>query len=151
MPVSQVPPAIKSVLVLEDNFLIALDMEEMLVALGVTSVDVATTKSKAMELIADHTYDFAILDINLGDDTSFAVADALMARGISFGFTSGYGELLALPAIFAMSRGSTNPSARERSAASSPRPPLRETCDRGCGSRLAARDEPGLAKSLSSD
>ncbi|RVK32319.1 response regulator [Sinorhizobium meliloti] len=96
MPVSQVPPAIKSVLVLEDNFLIALDMEEMLVALGVTSVDVATTKSKAMELIADHTYDFAILDINLGDDTSFAVADAL-ARGISFGFTSGYGELLALP------------------------------------------------------
>jgi CheY-like chemotaxis protein len=97
MPVSQVPPAIKSVLVLEDNFLIALDMEEMLVALGVTSVHVATTKAKAMELIADHTFDFAILDINLGDDTSFAVADALMARGISFGFTSGYGELLALP------------------------------------------------------
>ncbi|PST22423.1 response regulator [Mesorhizobium plurifarium] len=97
MQVSQVPPAIQSVLVLEDNFLIALDMEEMLVSLGVTSVRVATSKAKAMELVAEHRFDFAILDINLGDDTSFAVADALIARGISFGFTSGYGDLLALP------------------------------------------------------
>lgn len=97
MPVSDVPPTIESVLVLEDNFLIALDMEEMLVSLGVASVHVATTKAKAMELIVEQRLDFAILDINLGDDTSFAVADALMTRGISFGFTSGYGELLALP------------------------------------------------------
>ncbi|ABR61231.1 response regulator [Sinorhizobium medicae] len=97
MPVSDVPPAIESVLVLEDNFLIALDMEEMLVSLGVTSVHVATTKAKAMELIVEQRLDFAILDINLGDDTSFAVADALMTRGVRFGFTSGYGELLALP------------------------------------------------------
>jgi CheY-like chemotaxis protein len=97
MPISQIPPAIKSVLVLEDNFLIALDMEQMLNALGVTSVHVATTKEKAMELIAEHAIDFAILDINLGDDTSFTVADALIARGIGIGFTTGYGELSALP------------------------------------------------------
>ncbi|WP_026618126.1 response regulator [Ensifer aridi] len=97
MPFNQIPPAIRSVLVLEDNFLIALDMEQMLNALGVTSVHVATTKEKAMEFIAGHAIDFAILDINLGDDTSFTVADALIARGIGIGFTSGYGELLALP------------------------------------------------------
>ena len=97
MPISQIPPAIRSILVLEDNFLIAMDLEEMLTSLGVTSVHIATTAEKAMELVAEHPIDFAILDINLGHDTSFTVADALIARGIRIGFTSGYGELLALP------------------------------------------------------
>ncbi len=97
MPSSQISPAIKSVLVLEDNFLIAMDMGEILSALGVKSVHTATTAEKAMEIVAARSIDFAILDINLGDETSFTVAESLIARGINFGFTSGYGDLLALP------------------------------------------------------
>ncbi|AFL53485.1 CheY-like chemotaxis protein [Sinorhizobium fredii] len=94
---NQISPTIRSVLVVEDNFLIAMDMEEILGALGVTSVHIATTTEKAMEIVGAHPIDFAILDINLGDETSFAVAESLIARGINFGFTSGYGDLLALP------------------------------------------------------
>ena len=94
---SQISPAIESVLVLEDNFLIAMDMGEILNALGVKSVHIATSVEKAMEIVAAHPVDFAVLDINLGDETSFAVAELLIGRGINFGFTSGYGDLLALP------------------------------------------------------
>lgn len=93
----QISPAIESVLVLEDNFLIAMDMGEILSALGVKGVHIAATVEKAMEIVAAHPIDFAILDINLGDETSFTVAESLIARGIHFGFTSGYGDLLALP------------------------------------------------------
>ncbi len=88
---------IQSVLVLEDNFLIAMDIEEMLAALGVTQVHTATTADRAMEIATEHPIDFAILDIRLGDETSFAVAEALIARGIKIGFTSGCGEILPLP------------------------------------------------------
>ncbi|TCN32581.1 response regulator [Sinorhizobium americanum] len=94
---SQISPAIESVLVLEDNFLIAMDMGEILGALGVKKVHIATTVEKAMEIVAAHPVDFAVLDINLGDETSFTVAESLMARGINFGFTSGYSDLLTLP------------------------------------------------------
>ncbi|WOS61888.1 response regulator [Sinorhizobium fredii] len=93
----QSSPAIESVLVVEDNFLIAMDMGEILSALGVKGVHIAATVEKAMEIVAAHPIDFAILDINLGDETSFTVAESLIARGIHFGFTSGYGDLLALP------------------------------------------------------
>ena len=93
----QISPAIESVLVVEDNFLIAMDMGEILSALGVKGVHIAATVEKAMEIVAAHPIDFAILDINLGDETSFTVAESLIARGIHFGFTSDYGDLLALP------------------------------------------------------
>ncbi|MGX1256340.1 CheY-like chemotaxis protein [Sinorhizobium fredii] len=67
----QISPAIESVLVVEDNFLIAMDMGEILSALGVKGVHIAATVEKAMEIVAAHPIDFAILDINLGDETSF--------------------------------------------------------------------------------
>ncbi|OHV81370.1 response regulator [Ensifer sp. LCM 4579] len=88
---------IQSVLVLEDNFLIAMDMEEMLAALGVTHVYTATTAERAMEIATEYPIDFAIVDIRLGDETSFTVAEALVARGIKIGFASGCGEILPLP------------------------------------------------------
>jgi hypothetical protein len=35
--------------------------------------------------------DVAILDVNLGDERVFPVADALMEKGVPFVFTTGYG------------------------------------------------------------
>lgn len=84
------------VLLLEDNMLIALEAEDMLRALGADEVLVASTLRDAEQLIDAHAIDFAMLDINIGGDTSFDLATKLAGRGTPFIFASGYGEELAL-------------------------------------------------------
>jgi CheY-like chemotaxis protein len=78
------------VLVLEDNALIAMDAEGQLVDLGAEHVDVAQTVARALDLIANQSYEFALLDVNLGNETSRPVADALRAANIPFAFVTGY-------------------------------------------------------------
>lgn len=97
MQSNEIPPTIKTVLVLDDNFIIAMDAEEILTSLGVAEVHVATNAEQALELANAHSIDFALIDVNLDSDTSFVVADALIARGIMVGFTSGYGESFPSP------------------------------------------------------
>lgn len=93
------PPA--DVLIVEDNFLIALDTQEMLTELGVASVRTAGTVEEALEMIAAQVPDFCLLDINLGQEKSFGVAERLFALGVRFAFATGYGERDAFPAHFA--------------------------------------------------
>jgi CheY-like chemotaxis protein len=98
MPTIEIPPSIRTVLVLEDNFIIAMDAEEILKSMGISDVQIAANADQAMKLIAAQSFDFIILDVNLEDETSFAVADAILARGLCFGFTSGYGDAEIFPA-----------------------------------------------------
>lgn len=93
------PPA--NVLIVEDNFLIALDTQEMLTELGVASVRTAGTVEEALEMIAAQVPDFCLLDINLGEHKSFDVAERLAALGVRFAFATGYGERDAFPVHFA--------------------------------------------------
>ena len=93
------PPS--RVLVVEDNPLIALDAEESFRALGVASVDVAASSGQALALLDRTAPDFALLDFNLGGETSEPVARALERRGIPFAFASGYSEVEAMTARFA--------------------------------------------------
>ncbi|MEI2300611.1 response regulator [Ensifer sp. MJa1] len=93
----EIPPHVRAVLVLEDNFIIAMDAEEILSTLGVSEVTIATSADQAMEILARQAFDFAILDVSLDDHTSFDVADAMIARGMPFGFTSGYGDAELFP------------------------------------------------------
>ena len=51
----------------------------------------------AINAIDSETFDFAILDINLGDHTSFAIADRLNNLDIPFLFATGYGDQAKLP------------------------------------------------------
>lgn len=83
---------ISRVLVLEDNFLIALDAEDMLKKLGIQHVEIAGNIAQASALVAENAFDFALLDVDLGHETSFGFAEGLAARGIAFGFVSGYDE-----------------------------------------------------------
>jgi CheY-like chemotaxis protein len=78
------------VLVLEDFSLIAELIEDMLLQAG--AIVVGTTKSVALALhvLATQAVDLACLDINLGDETSFPVADELASRGIPFVFLTAY-------------------------------------------------------------
>ena len=87
----------QDVLVVEDNMIIALDAEGALRRAGVPSVRVAGTVAQAMKEIADKTPNFALLDINLGRETSFSVAEHLHSLGVRFAFTTGYGEDIAFP------------------------------------------------------
>ncbi|RDE06102.1 GAF domain-containing protein [Sphingomonas aracearum] len=85
------------VLLVEDSLIIALDAEDVLERLGADRVTTAATVDAALEALDVFEPTLAMLDINLGDRTSYPVADALDARGIPFLFASGYGEQAQLP------------------------------------------------------
>lgn len=81
----------RRVLIVEDEPLIAMNLEDMLTDLGYHVVAIATKISEALSLAENMEFDVGILDINLAGFKSFPVADILLKRGISFVFTSGYG------------------------------------------------------------
>jgi CheY-like chemotaxis protein len=79
------------VLYVEDEVLIALDGEVMLRELGFERITVAFSFPDAEAAIRQQTFDFALLDINLGDGrTSLPLADRLLAAGTRVVFASGY-------------------------------------------------------------
>jgi len=92
-------------LVVEDESIVAMLVEDMLLDLG-AKVEVAMRLCEALKQAREGAFDFAILDVNLGDgDRSDAVADVLAARRIPFVFATGYGErglaarYLAIPTL----------------------------------------------------
>jgi light-regulated signal transduction histidine kinase (bacteriophytochrome)/CheY-like chemotaxis protein len=95
--VEETAPLPQDVMLVEDNMIIALDAEAAIRRAGVASVRVASSVAQAMKAIDDKAPDFALLDINLGRETSFAVAERLAAIGVRFAFTTGYGEDIAFP------------------------------------------------------
>jgi CheY-like chemotaxis protein len=100
-PVPPRRPMPSNVLLVEDNFIIALDTEDMLRQLGVENVRSASSLGQALDLIATEPPDFALLDVNLGEEKCFEVAERLRDLGVPFAFATGYGDNHALPAQFA--------------------------------------------------
>lgn len=90
----------KDVLLVEDMMIIALDAEDMMREMGVESVRVAGSVGQALKEIADRAPDFALLDVNLGTETSFDIAERLADLNIRFAFATGYGDQLAFPSRF---------------------------------------------------
>jgi len=86
----------KSVMLVEDSLIIALDAEDILSCFG-AAITTASTMEAAHDVLDELTPDFAILDINLGDQSSFPIANRLREMGIPFFFASGYGEQAQLP------------------------------------------------------
>jgi len=80
------------VLIVEDNIIIAMDAEDILKDLGASAVTVVSSVSDALTAIGEKAFSFALLDINLGVETSEPVAQALMEKNISFAFATGYGD-----------------------------------------------------------
>lgn len=87
------------VLIVEDDPIIALDFEDTILGFGVRQVRTAASVAKALELIADRAPDFALLDIGLVREKSFAIAERLDVLKIPFVFVTGYGNV-GLPAAF---------------------------------------------------
>jgi CheY-like chemotaxis protein len=79
-----------SILLIEDEFLIALDAEQTLRDLGAENVEVISTFEHALETAQQADYDAAVLDVNLNGRLSFPIASAFMRRGVPVVFASGY-------------------------------------------------------------
>lgn len=86
------------VLMVEDQLLIAMDVETMLTQEGAASVETASSVKEALVALTMMRPDVAILDVNLGNGSSVPVAQALRERGIPFVFATGYGETSLIPA-----------------------------------------------------
>ena len=79
------------VLILEDEPIIALALEDVLIAEG-ASVRHASRIGEACEVILAENVDSAILDVNLHGTLSYPVAELLAERRIPFIFATGYGD-----------------------------------------------------------
>ena len=79
-------------LLVEDQFVIAIDAENLLKEAGALEIDIAATPAEAERLLAVRKPDVAVLDVNLGPVTSLPVAEKLEALGIPFIFATGYGD-----------------------------------------------------------
>ncbi|MES2492474.1 MAG: PAS domain S-box protein [Pseudomonadota bacterium] len=80
----------RRVLVVEDEALVALEIDEALSAGGIEVLGPAGSVSEALSLLAEGRCDIALLDINLGAETSEPVARELKRLGIPFIVVSGY-------------------------------------------------------------
>ena len=89
------------VLIVEDDPIIALDLEDTILGFGVTTIRTAGSVAKALEMIADRAPDFALLDVGLIREKSFAIAERLDALKIPFAFVTGYSADVGLPPAFA--------------------------------------------------
>jgi light-regulated signal transduction histidine kinase (bacteriophytochrome) len=87
----------QSVLLVEDSLIIALDAEDIAERLGAEKVVTAATLAAGLDAIETLKPTVAMLDINLGDRTSFPIADRLAELGVPLLFASGYGEQAQLP------------------------------------------------------
>lgn len=80
------------ILVVEDEFLIALDIVGALEQAGIPVAGPASTVSDALAEVESNHIRGALLDAHLGGESAGRIADALCARGIPFAFVSGYGR-----------------------------------------------------------
>lgn len=80
-----------TVLIVEDEPLIAMSLEDALIDQGVTCLGPAGSVTAALDMIEAGGFDIALLDVNLRGERVDAVADRLAAAGIPFIFTTGHG------------------------------------------------------------
>jgi len=80
------------VLVVEDEMMVSMLIEDMLSDLGCVVVGPAARLDEAVELVNAGGIDCAVLDVNLGGQPIFPLADLLREKGRPFAFAAGYGD-----------------------------------------------------------
>lgn len=103
----------KRMLVVEDEPLVAMDVEESLTAAGYEVVGPAGNLEHAKRLIGEAAFDAALLDVNLSGHPVDELAAALTQKGIPFAFVTGYGRE-ALPRGFAQAVMLSKPFSRNQ-------------------------------------
>lgn len=77
------------ILIVEDDLLVALDLETIAADEEGARVTVCPSIAEAERLIAGQSFDFALLDIDVLDGKTFGLAMRLMALDVPFAFISG--------------------------------------------------------------
>lgn len=81
------------VFAVEDESLVAMQLEDMLFDFGCEVVGLAMRLAKAVEMAGDlPTIDFAVLDVNIGGEKIYPVAERLREREVPIVFATGYGR-----------------------------------------------------------
>ena len=78
------------ILIVDDEPMIAFDLQELIIDAGFASAGVAGRLEAALAVIESGACDAAILDANLGGVSASPAAAALVARGLPFIVLSGY-------------------------------------------------------------
>jgi two-component SAPR family response regulator len=89
----------KRILIVEDDAIMAMDLMGELEKHGFAVLGPCATTECALELFTEDGCDAAILDVNLGTETSERVAEALNKQGVPFVVVSGY-NAEQYPAIY---------------------------------------------------
>lgn len=82
----------RSILIVEDEFIIALELETIISEAGAMVVGPAATCAEGLSYLEAAAIDLAILDFRLDGDTSMPIAEKLRACGIPFLIHTGQGE-----------------------------------------------------------
>jgi PAS domain S-box-containing protein len=85
------------VLIVEDEALVALQLQNDLESAGHHIVGPARSLKHGLMLATQEQVDAALLDVRLGRETSAAIADQLLTRSIPFAFATGYSDYALLP------------------------------------------------------
>lgn len=81
------------VFVVEDESLVAMQLEDMLLDLGCDLVGMAMRVVRALELVESAArIDVAVLDVNIAGDKIYPVAELLRSKGVPIVFATGYGR-----------------------------------------------------------
>jgi CheY-like chemotaxis protein len=88
------------VLVVEDEYFVAILIEEILESAGCIVMGPHPRLPEALDAVDHEDYDAAVLDVNLAGERINPVADALSKRHVPFLFVTGYGAN-ALPSEYA--------------------------------------------------
>ncbi len=91
----------QSVLVVEDEMLLALDTVDELQNAGCRVIGPALRLGTAIPLAQTAPLNAAVLDVNLAGEYVWPVAGILASRGVPFIFLTGCGAALEFPADFA--------------------------------------------------
>ena len=80
------------VLVVEDEFILALALEDILIDEGCVVVGPFSRVSEALAAATEEQVDLAVLDVNVAGEKVFPVAEVLDDRGVPFILLTGYGD-----------------------------------------------------------
>jgi DNA-binding response OmpR family regulator len=80
------------ILVLEDEFLIAMDVEQLCRDHGASDVEIRTTLDDLNEGDAPKGFDAAIVDVMLGGVSTLSFAQRLVELDVPFVFSTGYAD-----------------------------------------------------------
>ena len=85
----EISEGIRSVLIAEDEGMVALLMEDLVRELGVREIHICSTVAAARQIAEVADIDCAVLDLKLSDGSALEIADVLTTRGIPFVFSTG--------------------------------------------------------------